>query len=83
MSKKKLHIKPNVTVDEFIAGMTLIYMGVKFKKTEATYRIGVGVILTRDDSPLGTVLVVDDHSARRLYHNLTRKPTSQEEPDDE
>lgn len=72
--EKALFIEPNVTMEEFLAGETLIYLGVGYEKTEATYRIGDGIHLTRDEKELGFVAVSSDHGAKRVYRTLARTP---------
>ena len=80
---RKLFIRPNIGLEEFIAGETLEYLGFKFKRTEVTYRLGVGVFVSRGEEELGKAEITTDQGARRLYHNLTRKPQSAEGEDEE
>jgi len=65
-------VPPNISVAEFLEGETLIYAGYSGAKTEATFRVGVGILLERDGVDLGTAAVIEDRDAKRAYHNLTR-----------
>ena len=72
MKRQKQH---DVTVESFLAGEPIEYDGFKRKtRLKLSYQMGVGCHLTTlSGKDLGTAQVFDDKSARRLYHNLTRK----------
>jgi hypothetical protein len=70
--KQSLNIEPNITLEEFLAGDELTYLGAVFEPVQATYRVGVGILLEKDGVDVGTAIVVTDAGARRAYHNLTR-----------
>lgn len=64
-----------ITVEEFLSGEPLEYRGFDRRRVlTATYQIGVGIVVT-DKSGAQVAFVteaIDDQSARRAYHNLTR-----------
>lgn len=62
------------TLQEFLAGEPLTYSGYDKRKHQLTYRAGVGAVIERKGEEIDTADVTDDASARRLYHNLTRRP---------
>lgn len=76
------YLEPNVTLEEFIDGESLTCLGSKLTPIELTYRVGVGVFITQNDEELPVVdTVTEDADARRLYHNMTRRPPGQEATD--
>jgi hypothetical protein len=68
--------KPNITLEEFLSGEELTYKGADWRKTQATYRSGVGIYVERDGKDLGLADVLEDRGAKRVYHNLTRRRPS-------
>ena len=73
MKRQRQH---EVTVESFLAGEPIEYDGFKRKvRLKLSYQMGVGCHLTSlAGKDLGTAKVLTDKDARRLYHNLTRKP---------
>jgi len=73
MKRQRQH---EVTVESFLAGEPIEYDGFKRKvRLKLSYQMGVGCHLTTlSGKDLGTANVIDDKAARRLYHNITRKP---------
>jgi len=72
MSKKKFN---SISLQEFLEGDPLPYLGFAKKPMVATYRVGVGVLVqTPDGNPLcESSEVASDKAAKRLYYNLTRR----------
>lgn len=61
--------QPDISVSDFVDGLSLHYVGIRGKQCSATYRTGEGVYVEEADTDLGLV-PVDDIGARRVYWNL-------------
>jgi hypothetical protein len=71
---RKLYVRPDCELPEFLKGATLRYVGFGYRTHEATFQPGVGVRIERKGKPVGVADVKTAAEARRLYHNLTRRP---------
>lgn len=69
------------TLEEFLSGAPLTYRGADMHRHEATFVEGQGLKIERKGELVGFAESVSDRaSARRFYHNETRRPQRDERP---